>query len=154
MDSLLVWMEGTAIATWVRESPSLWAYPTILALHSFGLAVVVGASTVVDARLLGFGRRLRPSALKGLFPIMWWAFALNAVSGWLLFMADATRKSAQPIFYVKLGCIAIAIACVALIGRRIPASGDVTPGQGRVLAIVSLLCWTGAITAGRFMAYL
>ena len=55
-------MEGTALAAWTRESPSLWAYPTILTLHSIGLGVVVGASLVLDLRLLGYGRRLSMAA--------------------------------------------------------------------------------------------
>ena len=31
---MLPWLEATALATWVRESPSLWAYPTVLTLHT------------------------------------------------------------------------------------------------------------------------
>jgi hypothetical protein len=43
--ALLAWLQSTTIAVWVAESHSLLAYPTVLFLHTVGLAVVVGAST-------------------------------------------------------------------------------------------------------------
>lgn len=149
-------MEDTAVSEWTRQSPSLLAYPTILTLHSIGLGVVVGASVIVSARLLGMGRGVSPRSLLGLFPIIWWAFAVNAGSGLLLFMADATRKSIQPIFWVKLAFIAAAIVTVVLEKRRLATEGDHAPeaGGSRLIAVCSLIFWTGAITAGRFMAYM
>ena len=36
------WLEGSALGVWTRESPSIWAYPTILTLHTVGLGVLVG----------------------------------------------------------------------------------------------------------------
>lgn len=159
MTNLTAWLEGTALATWVRESPSLWAYPTILTLHTVGLAIVVGASAVVDLRLLGFGRRLRIGGLAPLFPLMAWAFGLNAVSGVLLFMADASIKSGQWIFYVKLALIFLAL-WVTFATRRIALNNPLTapedhiPANGTALALASLVLWAAAITAGRFMAYI
>jgi len=151
---LLAAIEGTALATWTRESPSIWAYPTILTLHTFGLAIVVGANTVVDFRLLGFGRRIPLPALRSLFPIMWWAFLLNFVTGVLLFMSDATTKSTQVVFYVKLGLIALALFTVPRVRSALGEAAAGATGRARGLAILSLTLWTGAIIAGRLMAYL
>ena len=91
------WLEATALGTWMRESPSIWAYPTILTLHTVGLGIVVGASAVIDFRLLGFAPRDCAAVLSPLFRIMVWAFVLNAATGMLLFMSDATTKSTQPV---------------------------------------------------------
>ena len=151
MTNVLPWIEGTAIATWVRESPSLWAYPTVLTLHTVGLGIVVGASAVVDLRLLGYGRRMPLPALAPLFRLMAYAFAVNAMTGVLLFMADATTKARQPVFYVKLTCIFIALWCT--VGTRRIVRGDV-PDAGARQALASLLFWAAAIAAGRLMAYL
>lgn len=156
---MIAWLESTGLAAWVRESPSLWAYPTVLTLHTVGLGIVVGASAVIDLRLLGFARRLRLAALAPLFRLMAWAFALNAATGILLFMADATTKSKQPVFYVKLALIFVALWCT-FAARRIVAANSVNsaadsiPARGPRLATASLLLWAGAITAGRLMAYL
>ena len=90
MTNLFVSIEGSTLAAWVRESPSIWAYATILTLHTVGLAIVVGANVVVDLRLLGWAKRIPTTALRALFPIMWMGFGINFASGLLLFIADAT----------------------------------------------------------------
>ena len=154
MTDLFAAIEGSALATWTRESPSIWAYPTILTLHTFGLAVVVGANTVVDFRLLGFGRRIPVPALQSLFPVMWWAFALNFVTGILLFMADAVNKSTQIVFYVKLSLIALALVTVRGVRNALDDTALEATSRVRNLALLSLVLWTGAIIAGRLMAYL
>jgi hypothetical protein len=51
-------LEGSAFGTWLRESGSIWAYPAVLTLHTMGLGVLVGASTVLDLRLLGWAPRI------------------------------------------------------------------------------------------------
>jgi hypothetical protein len=150
-------LEQTGLSTWVRESGSIWAYPTILTLHTLGLGVVVGASAALDLRLLGFGRRIPLADFGGLFTGMWWGFALNAVTGVLLFASDATTKGIQQIFYVKLVCIALAVFTMVRLKSAVygvgPDRAAITPRTTR-LAVASLIFWAGAITAGRFMAYL
>jgi hypothetical protein len=155
---MMAWLEATALATWVRQSPSLWAYPTVLTLHTVGLGIVVGASAVIDLRLLGYAERIRIAALAPLFRLIAGAFVLNAATGILLFIADATTKSKQPVFYIKLALIFLALWC-SVATRRIVREGstarpDLVPAYGRRLAVGSLLLWVGAITAGRLMAYL
>ena len=51
-------VEQSAFSTWIRESPSLFAFYFILLFHTIGLSFVVGANTVVDLRLLGVARAL------------------------------------------------------------------------------------------------
>jgi hypothetical protein len=150
---LLAWLEGTSLATWTRESPSIWAYPTILTLHTVGLGIVVGMSTVVDLRLLGYGRRIPLEAIQGLFRMIAWAFALNAATGVLLFMSDATTKGRQPILYVKLSLIALAL-WNTFIARRMVREGAAEHARSRIVAVTSLVLWAAAITAGRLMAYM
>lgn len=152
MNELFAWLEGTSLAAWVRESPSIWAYPTVLTLHTVGLSLVVGASAVVDLRLLGVARRLLLRSLAPLFPILWAGLALNATTGLMLFIADATTKGHQPVFYAKLSLIAVAL-WATLATRGAVQHGERTDSAAR-WAGVSLACWAGAITAGRLMAYL
>ena len=157
MSDLLAAIEGMALAVWTRESPSIWAYPTILTLHTFGLAIVVGANAVIDVRLLGVAPRIPVPALRPLFPIMWWAFALNFLTGVLLFMADATTKAGQRMFYIKLGMIALAFLVTRTVWKCLDREGDsisgAIPRNLRLLAMLSLILWTAAIVAGRLLAY-
>jgi hypothetical protein len=146
-------METSGLATWVRESPSIWAYATILTLHSIGLGIVVGVSVIVDLRLLGRARALEAVDLSRLFPVIWCAFAVNALTGVLLFAADATRKSTQPIFLIKLACIGLALG-VTLRNRSLLALAAPGATSQKAWAVASLVLWLGAIAAGRLMAYL
>lgn len=153
---MLEWLEGLGFSVWVREGETIWAFPTILTLHTFGLGLLVGASTVVNLRLLGIGR-LPLSSMRPLFSLMWGGFWLNAVTGTMLFMADATRRGTDLLFMAKMACVAIGVWTVVLIQRAAFAVPD-NPGhvapQARTLAILSLIAWTAAVTAGRLLAYI
>jgi len=153
------WLQGSAVGVWTRESPSIWAYPTVLTLHTVGLGVLVGANAVIDFRLLGFAPRLPIPSLAPLYRFMWAGFVINAVTGAMLFASDATTKARQPVFYIKLTLIALALVVTAVIRKTLergPALREVDPGPGpcRRLAALSLVLWAGAVTAGRLMAYL
>ena len=50
-----LWLEELALSTWVREAPTVWGYPTVLTLHTFGMSVLVGTSAVLSLRILGVG---------------------------------------------------------------------------------------------------
>ncbi len=166
MTDLFTSIEGSTLAAWVRESPSIWAYATILTLHTVGLAIVVGVNVVVDLRLLGWAPRLPVATLRALFPIMWAGFAINLASGLLLFIADATTKSSQRVFWVKLALIAVALLIARSLSKSLRQQDASSPAEAgrhignaadsnlRLLAMLSLLLWAGAIVAGRLMAYL
>ena len=154
---LLSTIEYSAFCTWVRESNSLWAYPGILFMHTLGTAVVVGMSAMVDLRVLGFARRLPVAPLERYFPIIWAGFWASAISGAILFAADATSKIVSPLFGVKM--LAIVFGVLTMVAH--PADSlsrsvrdDAAGGTGKWLAAASLLLWFAAIAAGRLMAYI
>jgi len=154
---MLQGLQDSAFSLWVVGSDSLWAYPTILTLHTVGLAVIVGAAFVIDLRVLGVGRDIPLPQMRKAFGVFWTGFAINLASGLVLFAVDAVHKAGQPVFLVKLVLIAMAITITARI-RRIAfgKTADATPppGAARSLAAASLALWAGAIVAGRLMAYL
>ena len=157
MHDVLVWLETAAVSTWVRESGSLWAYPTVLAAHTVGMSLLVGANAVLDLRLLGVAPLVPLGPLVVVFRGLWAGAAVSFVSGLLLFCADATTKGTTPVFLVKLTLIAAALAVARRLRRTIyrPDTDTVAiPLAAKALAVASLLLWAGAITAGRFMAYL
>jgi len=151
-------LEQSGFSTWVRESPSVWAFPTVLFLHTVGLGFLVGASMVIDLRVLGFSSELPLQPMKRLFPVMWFGFWINAASGLVLATIDATSMLVNPLFYIKLGLIALAMICSRLMWNRLfrDPTSDKAPGwiSVKALASASLFCWIAAITAGRLTAYL
>ena len=60
-----MWVETSALSTWLRESPSLWVFPFILILHTVGLAFFVGANVAWDVRALGFLRGVTLQSMGG-----------------------------------------------------------------------------------------
>ncbi len=145
-------LEHSAFATWVREAPTIWAYATILFLHTVGLGFVVGANVAIDLRVLGVAREMPLAPMRRLFPWMWAGFAVNALSGVALLMADATTKLGNPVFLVKMAFIALGVVNMAWSKPRI--FDDPMPPNARRIAVVSLVLWIGATTAGRLMGYL
>jgi len=155
MTELLTSLEASPFSAWLRESPSIWAYPTILTLHTLGLGVLVGANWMVDLRVLGFARAIPLGVLARAFPIMWAGFWLNAATGVLLFVADPA-KATTAIFMWKLAIIAVGVAVVLLLKRWLYGRGvemDCASFGVKTMAALSLVIWIAAIATGRWMAY-
>ncbi len=156
---LLEFLENNSLAVWLSETPSVFAYPTLLVFHTFGMAFLVGTSTAIALRLLGFASSVPLAPLRSFFPVIWLGFSMSAVSGALLLMIDATTFLTMPAFYIKILAIVAAVTIVRLLRTRVfsdRASLDTGPVQRKyqVLAGAVLISWTVAITAGRVTAYL
>ena len=150
-------IEDSGFSTWLRESESPFAFYFVLLFHTFGLALLVGANTVVDLRLLGVAREIPLAPLKRLFRIMWLGFGINALTGVLLIIAYPTKALTNPVFYVKLTLIGFAIWIVKMLKDRVFDDSSLDEAammaRGATLAKWSIFLWIGAITAGRLLAY-
>jgi hypothetical protein len=153
----LKWIEDTGISAWVRESPSIFAFPTVLLLHTFGMALCVGVNAGINLRILGIAPAIKLAPLERLLPVLWLGFTINAITGTLLVMQDASTKLRNPDFYAKMVFIAIALVILRMTQKRVfrdptieerPFSSNV-----KTLAVLSLFFWLAAITAGRLLAY-
>ena len=157
MDFLIA-VENTALATWIRESPSLLAYAFILFLHAAGLALVVGFNAAVNLRVLGVGSEIPIASLDKFYPVMVIGFWINAISGTGLLIASATEMLVNPLFYLKLGLIFLALVNLVFMRKLVLQDPYVDkrplPARAKLLAATSLVLWIGAITAGRLTAYL
>lgn len=162
IDPFLAWVESTSLSQWVIGSPSLFAFPGILTLHAIGMGFAVGISAAIDLRILGIAPGVPLGELRRFLPILWGGFWLNAVSGVLLLIGYPTKALTNPVFYLKLTLIAVAMTLLVRISRLVFATGSVgsldppdppISSTPRNLAIASLVCWAGAITAGRLLAY-
>lgn len=147
----LIWLRSTEAATAIRESESVWGYPTVLFLHTFGMAILVGLISAIDLRLLGVGRQMPLAPMKRLFPLLWVGFSINVVTGSILFAIDGPKMIQNPAFPIKLTLIALGMVILLAGQRKVFRRPD--RRMDRILAVVSLVVWAGAVTAGRFMAY-
>jgi hypothetical protein len=157
IDPFLIWLESTALSQWVVGSTSLLAFPGILSLHAIGMGFAVGICLALDLRVLGVAPGVQIAEMRRFVPVVWVAFWINAISGVLLLIGYPTKALTNPVFYLKLVLIGVGLWLFRRIGRRVfDGTTEVTGAESprlRRLAIVSMVCWVGAITAGRFLAY-
>jgi hypothetical protein len=150
-------LHDSAFSTWIRESESVWAFPTVLTVHTLGMMLLVGCAWVVDLRLLGVARTIPIGPLRPLFRIMWVAFWINFATGILLFIADPERKSTSLLFGFKLLLIVINLPLLKRIERTLYSEGPNPVAVGsatRQLAAASALLWAGTIFTGRLLGYM
>lgn len=162
---LLASLERTDFSVWLRESD--WGHPIVLCFHAVGMGMLVGISLMYSARILGYARDFPLSAFDWLFRLAWFGFALNAVSGILLFLGEPRRLMDAPAFWIKM--ILIVFACLALwvlagtlqtdsrsLGTPPKPDGAFaaeTSTNARIAAIFSVVFWLGAIVSGRLVGY-
>jgi hypothetical protein len=151
-------IENSAYAVWVRESPSIFAYTSILTLHAIGLAIIVGINYLIALRLLGFVPGLPLPALRKLFPYMYLGFAINAFSGGSLLAANLTTDLGNWLFISKLIFIAFAMINLELtrmwvFDKPVVEAPGALPKHSRTVAMGAFVLWGLAMVAGRFTAY-
>jgi hypothetical protein len=158
MMGFLSWLEQLPFSVWVLQSGSIWAYPTILTVHTVGMGIVAGLTAVIALRLLGMAPTTPIKPLERLLPIVWWSFGINALTGTILLIAYATTKLTNLDFYVKMVFIFVGVWVLRATRSKVfdDPQLDRAPvsSAAKGLAWLSLLSWAGAIVAGRLLAYL
>ncbi len=151
-------IENSALSTWIRESPAIYGYTLILAAHAVGLAIVMGTATAIALRLLGFPKEVPLAAMRKVFPVTFFGFWLNAISGVLLYITEIAKMNAMPAFWGKMSGVALGMVFLLIIRKRV--FGDtaslelgVVPAGGRQLAYAMMFCWCLALIAGRLTGY-
>jgi hypothetical protein len=159
LPAICKWLEQTSIAASVRES--LWLFPIIETVHLLGMAAFLAIVVAFDLRLLGWAlRRQSVSDMAGrLFPWAWTAFAMQVITGALLFSSEAVRVSTNPAFKVKMILIGLAgihaLIFHWLVYRDVRNWDDssMLPAKARIAGLISILIWIGVVAAGRFIGF-
>jgi len=150
-------IEESGFSRWVVGSSSVFAFPSILLIHTIGMGIVVGITAGIALRILGYAPAVPLAPLEKFLPLLWVGFWMNAATGVILLGADATTKAINPDFYVKMVFIALAIINLRILRKRVfrdPLIDKVPSSMNaKVLAITNMIFWLGAITAGRLLAY-
>ena len=151
-------IENSGFSTWVREAPTVLAYSTVLAFAHLRHGIPRG--TERHDRPAGPGLRPRPSAGADgeVLPLIFVGFWVNAATGIVLTMLAARSLLSNPDFYVKLTAIAGAIVSLRMLRDGLFREGAMldtgaVPLKTRIVAVVMLVFWAVAVTAGRFTAY-
>ncbi len=144
MEHLLADLEQSGLGTAMRSWR--WLYPIVNTVHIAGIALLFGSVVSLDLRYLGCWKSVELNGLvRVLVPVAMVGFGLACTAGGLLFITDARKYAALPLFQFKMLLIALGVAN-ALYAARKRATVRV--------ALVSLATWTGALICGRFIGYL
>ena len=149
--------ENSPFSVWAKAS--LWGWPTVLTIHVLGTALLIGLLFIINLRLLGLFDTIAYTSLRRLFPAVWAAFAVQLLSGGVLWATKATQYAVDIAFLLKLVLVAAGfILTVYLYGqmKREGNSWEAGTASPRAFDYVvpSLLVWCGVIIAGRLTAYL
>jgi|SRR5690349_8810629 hypothetical protein len=158
MQEFLESIENSGFASYIRETPSVLGYSTVLALHTFGMAFLVGLSGVIALRVLGIIPELPLKPLQKLMPLVIIGFWVNAITGIVLTSLAIRSLLANWDFYVKLVAIAVAIVSLTKMRRLAfadPAAPDDAPSspEAKRWAKLMLFFWGLAVLGGRLTAY-
>lgn len=158
-ENFLTAISESGFASLVRDS--LWGYPILETLHTFGIVTMFGSIALVDLRYLGFGRSISAYELgeRHLLRFTWIGFALIVVSGLSLFTAYPVENLANIALRLKFMLIALAGLNMAFFNLRVAKGlaslpvGEPTPLAGRISVTLSLCLWMATIACGRLIAY-
>ena len=124
MQFLQQWSEANGFLIWLRESSSIWAYPTIFFLHTIGLIFTAGASIIINTRLLGALPELPVAPLARYLRPIWIGFWVTTMSGVIMLASDIQTKLGNRLFPLSapLGGLAmiagwLMLVVVAIVGH-------------------------------------
>jgi hypothetical protein len=153
--AFFTWVENTALGGAIRSST--WLFPAIEAVHLLGLAVIGGAVLVVDLRLFGFGLRSQPVAQLARDAQRWLIGSLLVMiaTGSLLFTSEATKCYYHLAFWVKMSSLFLAIVFTFTVRRKVTLADEnrVRPLWSKLVALTSVLLWSGVGIGGRWIGF-
>jgi hypothetical protein len=151
---VLAALEASVLARAIRAS--VWLYPIANVLHVLGAMSFFAAVAAMDVKAMRtpvaadvrtFIRRVRPFAIA--------FFAVQAVSGVVLFLPEASHTGHNAAFLTKLGTNLLELVNVVALETalaRLSPAGASSVGVG-LTAAASLALWLAVAALGRLIAY-
>jgi hypothetical protein len=156
--AVFVALEQSGFAAAIRQSP--WLYPAANIGHIVSLTFFAGAIAVMDVRLLGALAATAPGPLLARARLIAVAALVGmAVTGFLLFSAEASHLALNPVFQLKAILVVAGVINVAIYelwARRAVAHlapGAAMPARAKAAGLLSLGIWVAVAACGRSIAY-
>lgn len=153
MYDLIDWLTATWLSQLIQTTS--WAIPGIQIVHILCLATLFALALNLSLRFAGWGFAAESLAsLAGRFvPVIWICLVVLFVSGALLIIAEPFRTITNPVFYLKMGLLLVAIVLTAWLAYVARRRRDAPSAIHIAAAALTMLVWGGIIFAGRYIAY-
>jgi hypothetical protein len=153
MSAVVDWLTATPLSQTIQTTS--WAIPGIQVVHILCLATLFALALSLALRVAGRGLAAESlaSLARRFVPAIWICLGLLLLSGALLILAEPFRTITNPVFYLKMTLLIVAVALtlwLASVARRQPERRTALHVVG---ATLSMLVWAGIIVAGRYIAY-
>jgi uncharacterized membrane protein len=143
------WLQQNSII--LALDNSVWFSALLEICHYTGFFLLVGTIAIVDLRIMGVAAKRQEVTALGeqMFPLMWTGLIFSFASGFLMFAGDATDFALASVFHIKVGVIVLAMLLGIVVQWNVPRWGQMQsiPISAKLLALVSLVLWIGAILA-------
>jgi hypothetical protein len=156
--AIFVALEGSGLGQMIRQSR--WLYMTANVGHIVSLVVFAGAVAVLDLRMAGAFAATSPgNVLSRARRVAIWAFLGLALTGTVLFTAEASHLVMNPMFRLKLALIALGLLNIALFEffstPQVKGLAPLTPlpPAARRAGVISIVLWIAVAICGRSIAY-
>ena len=144
------WLQDNSFIALINGTA--WTAAALEIVHYFSMFILVGSMVIVDLRVLGLvGRQQDATQLADrLFPWIWASLALNSLSGFFMFAGSAIAYYRNDIFYDKVGVVLLAIIANIVVQQKVRKWDQLPamPASAKLIALVSIGLWIGAIIAG------
>jgi hypothetical protein len=154
----LIALEQSALGAAIRQS--VWAYPTANVGHIVALTLFAGSVAIMDARLIGAFAATPPAAIvRPARRMAMIGLLLMALTGSMLFTAEASHVALNPVFQIKAALIALGVVNALVVARVLDRALAETPaftplpGRVRLAGLASLVIWIAVAACGRLIAY-
>jgi hypothetical protein len=154
-----LWVESTSACNWLQSH--FIAIPGFQTLHILSIAVLFGATLMLNLRILGVVGKDQPLGAAFARYQPWILGGLTALvcTGVVLLVSEPVRNMVNPIFWLKMGALLATVLVSiwfhhAVKGRM--GQWDVAPSGHaavRVGATALIVLWMVVMVGGRWIAY-
>jgi len=152
---LCYYLESTPFSIYLQNN--FWAVPTMQTLHILAIASVLVASLLIDFRIIGLHGKSESIAtvIARYRSLVWLALPVLLVTGCIMIISEPARSLTNPIFQLKMMMLLLVILITLHLQKTYPKNAlhEEANAFNRILAICSLLLWSGIVAAGRWIAY-
>ncbi|MGE0592134.1 MAG: hypothetical protein AB7G23_12215 [Vicinamibacterales bacterium] len=158
MGTYAQYLQDTPVSLFL-QSQAVWLWPLSETLHFIGLTLLIGATGLLDLRLLGFMKAVPIATIRQFMPLALIGFAINLVTGTLFFLTFPPQYAVSWAWWGKMAFLLVAGLNAMFFettqGARVLSlgAGKDTPATFKIVGAVSLLAWFAVLYFGRMLPY-